>query len=155
VDPARPLVVACLAPDGADAAAAAPVVDVLDEEARSETRRQCDGRREGAQRGGHRALLPDAADPRRRSQRCHHGRGRLRSSTNIVVLLSVRGPDFWLFDEGEPDAHAVVMRYDMQGQWLGADLVEDSSEVRELADRFHAVAADAVPLNEFLVSVVG
>jgi hypothetical protein len=67
----------------------------------------------------------------------------------------VAGPDFWLFDENEPDAHAVVMLYSEQGQWLGADLVTDPREVRELAERLHAVAASAVPLNEFLVSVVG
>jgi hypothetical protein len=44
VDPAWPLVVARLAPDGADATATGPVVDVLGEKARSETRRQGDGR---------------------------------------------------------------------------------------------------------------
>jgi hypothetical protein len=73
----------------------------------------------------------------------------VRRSADLV------GPDFWLFDEGEPDAHAVVMRYNPRGQWLGADLVTDPNEVHDLADRFHVVAADAVPLNEFLVSVVG
>lgn len=65
------------------------------------------------------------------------------------------GPDFWLFDENEPDAHAVVMRYSEQGQWLGADLVTGQKEVRALAERLHAVAAGAVPLNEFLVGVIG
>lgn len=68
---------------------------------------------------------------------------------------AIAGPDFWLFDENEPDAHAVVMRYSEQGQWLGADLVTDANEVRELAERLHTVAAGSVPLNEFLVSVVG
>jgi hypothetical protein len=76
------------------------------------------------------------------------------------VLLAPRstgdvGPDFWLFDENEPGAHAVVMRYGEQGKWLGADLVTDLREVRALAERLHAVAAAAVPLNEFLVGVVG
>jgi uncharacterized protein DUF6879 len=65
------------------------------------------------------------------------------------------GPDFWLFDENEPDAHAVVMRYSENGQWLGADLVTDPDEVRGLAARLHTVAASAVPLNEVLVGVIG
>jgi hypothetical protein len=65
------------------------------------------------------------------------------------------GPDFWLFDEGEPDAHVVVMRYAENGEWLGADLVTDADEVRAYAQRLHSVAAAALPLNEFLVGVVG
>jgi hypothetical protein len=63
------------------------------------------------------------------------------------------GPDFWLFDENKPDAHGVVMRYDEHGHWLGADLVTDSREVSALTARLHAIAAIAVPLNEFLVTV--
>lgn len=65
------------------------------------------------------------------------------------------GPDFWLFDEGEPDAHAVVMSYDGQGHWLGAELVTDRSKVRALADQLHIVAANAAPLNEFLAVLDG
>lgn len=65
------------------------------------------------------------------------------------------GPDFWLFDEAGPDAHAVVMRYDAEGHWLDAGLVTDQAEVRELGEHLHAVAARAAPLNEFLAGVVG
>jgi hypothetical protein len=65
------------------------------------------------------------------------------------------GPDFWLFDEAGPDAHAAVMRYDPEGRWLGASLVSYQDEVRELGERLHAAAARAVPLNEFLAGVVG
>jgi hypothetical protein len=75
----------------------------------------------------------------------------------LLVSRSVAdvGPDFWLFDENEPDAHAVVMRYNERGQWLGAELVTDPNEVRGLAGQLHAVEAGAVPLNEFLVGVLG
>jgi hypothetical protein len=65
------------------------------------------------------------------------------------------GPDFWLFDEAGPDAHAVVMRYDAEGHWLGANLVTGREEVRELGERLQAVAARAAPLNEFLTGVDG
>jgi hypothetical protein len=65
------------------------------------------------------------------------------------------GPDFWLFDEADPDAHAVAMRYDPEGRWLGATLVTGRDEVRELSERLQAVVARAVPLNEFLAGVGG
>jgi hypothetical protein len=65
------------------------------------------------------------------------------------------GPDFWLFDEADPDAHAVAMCYDAEGHWLGATLVTDRDEVRELGERLQAVVARAVPLNEFLAGVGG
>jgi hypothetical protein len=65
------------------------------------------------------------------------------------------GPDFWLFDESEPDAHAVVMRYDAQGHWLGASVVTDLDEAHRLGDRLRAVTASAVPLNDFLAVARG
>lgn len=60
------------------------------------------------------------------------------------------GPDFWLFDAGLDEEHAVVMHYDEVGHWLGADLTTDPSVLTELAERRAAADAVSVPLNEFL-----
>ncbi len=62
------------------------------------------------------------------------------------------GPDFWLLDAGTEWASAVVMRYDDDGRWLGADLVTDPATVAELDARRTAVTEVAVPLNEFLAA---
>lgn len=65
------------------------------------------------------------------------------------------GSDFWLLDGGTDSARAVVMRYDDDGHWLGADLVTDTAELVVLEERRQAVQAIAVPLNEFLAGTHG
>ena len=62
--------------------------------------------------------------------------------------------DFWLFDAGNPGAYALMMRYDDDGGFLGADNADD----RELAWCIQARDAAlrySVPLNEYLASAVG
>lgn len=59
--------------------------------------------------------------------------------------------DFWVFDAYTSARRAVLMRYDKQGHWLGADLVDDTATVTDLAAQLDAVATAAVSLNEFLV----
>jgi hypothetical protein len=39
--------------------------------------------------------------------------------------LGDAGEDFWLFDAGAPDARGVLMHYDEDHNWVGADLVTD------------------------------
>jgi uncharacterized protein DUF6879 len=56
--------------------------------------------------------------------------------------------DFWLFD----DSTLVLMRYDEQGCWLGADLA-DPAVLPEYRRRRDQALALAVPLNEYLSEV--
>jgi hypothetical protein len=72
--------VAGLTPERAEPTTPGAVVDVLGHEPGGKTRRQRDGRGERAQQLGLQARQ-DEFDLRRRSQRRHHGRWRLRSST--------------------------------------------------------------------------
>jgi len=69
--------------------------------------------------------------------------------------LSDDGPDFWLFDAGLPTEHAVLMHYDADGRWLGADPVVEASELATLRNRQAAADAVSVPFNEFLAQVRG
>jgi hypothetical protein len=64
------------------------------------------------------------------------------------------GEDFWLFDAGTPHAFAVVMHYDDDGHWLGADKVTDSERLAELDDIRRRVNEHAVPLNVYLAEVM-
>jgi hypothetical protein len=59
------------------------------------------------------------------------------------------GPDFWLFDGGTPNALGVVMRYDGEGRWLGAEKVTDPARLAALDDARGVVEAAAVPLNVY------
>jgi hypothetical protein len=78
-----------LTSERAAAAPATAVVDVLGQEARRKAGGERDGRRERARWRGHRALRRlNEADPKRRSQRRHHGPGRLRSRTSIKTSTS-------------------------------------------------------------------
>jgi len=63
------------------------------------------------------------------------------------------GPDFWLFDANTPGAHAVIMRYDDVGHWLGAEYVDDAETLAGLRRVQAAVDAEGVPLNEFLAQL--
>lgn len=65
------------------------------------------------------------------------------------------GPDFWLFDAGTPAARAVLMRYDEQGHWLGADFVDDPAAVEDCHHRLADAEARGVDLNEFLAVAGG
>lgn len=60
------------------------------------------------------------------------------------------GPDFWLFDAGTPEACAVLMRYTVDGQIEGFELVTDPAHLERLQTIQHAAETHAVPLNEFL-----
>lgn len=63
--------------------------------------------------------------------------------------------DFWLFDAGTENAHAVLMNYDEAGRWLGPELASDPAAASVLRGRVDSVTARAVSLNEFLASVHG
>lgn len=60
------------------------------------------------------------------------------------------GPDFWLFDTDRPGVFAIVMRYDDEGHWTGADLTTDPSALDEMHARVQRVAGHARPLNVYL-----
>jgi hypothetical protein len=60
------------------------------------------------------------------------------------------GPDFWLFDGGTDDAYAAVMRYDVDGKWLGVNLVTDTESVADMHAHVRAVAEFADSLNTYL-----
>lgn len=59
------------------------------------------------------------------------------------------GPDFWLFD----GRMVVLMHYDGDGRVDHRELRNDRALVDHCRNRLEAVAALAVPLNEFLVTV--
>ena len=65
--------------------------------------------------------------------------------------VSDDGPDFWLFDG--VDGYAVVMRYDADGRWVGAERTEDPSVLRALAHRVSVVEKHTMTLNESLATV--
>lgn len=60
--------------------------------------------------------------------------------------------DFWLFDAGTSDAYAVLMSYDQDGRWLGADLTADTAVLADLVARRDVASRHAVPLNVYLSS---
>lgn len=67
--------------------------------------------------------------------------------------VDIAGRDFWLFDAGTPHGFAVLMAYDEEGRWLGADRVDDPDVVADLAVELDAAAKYAMPLNVFLAAV--
>jgi hypothetical protein len=67
--------------------------------------------------------------------------------------LADMGPDFWLFDEGRPGEFAILMSYDDQGHWLGAEHTSDPARL-EKCRQAKALALDySVPLNAYLASI--
>jgi hypothetical protein len=58
------------------------------------------------------------------------------------------GPDFWLFDAGESDAFAIVMRYDAAGSVLG---YERTTDVGWCSEQYAAAMAGSISLAEYLV----
>lgn len=72
-----------------------------------------------------------------------------------IVVASRRdvadtGPDFWLFDTGTPGVFAIVMRYDDEGHWIGAELTTDPAALDEMHGRAVRAAERAQPLNVYL-----
>jgi hypothetical protein len=62
--------------------------------------------------------------------------------------LGSLGPDFWLFDADEPDAFAIIMRYDAAGSVLGYERTTDVGWCRDQRD---AAVAASISLAEYLV----
>lgn len=61
------------------------------------------------------------------------------------------GPDFWLLDQGAPDARAVVMHYAPDGRLEERELIDgDEIERRQLWRSRKLALKHAVPLNTFL-----
>jgi len=58
--------------------------------------------------------------------------------------------DFWLFDEGTEQAHAVLMHYSKSGKVLDREPISAPTAVEELAQLKRQVQAAAVPLNHYL-----
>ena len=63
------------------------------------------------------------------------------------------GPDFWLFDDETPSEFAIMMSYDEDGHWLGAERTSDPDTLMQ-CKQIKALALDhAVPLNAYLASI--
>lgn len=67
--------------------------------------------------------------------------------------VSDDGPDFWLFDGVE--GYALVMHYDTDGRWLGAERTDEPARLRGLAGRVERVEKHAMTLNEYLAEAGG
>jgi hypothetical protein len=65
------------------------------------------------------------------------------------------GPDFWLFDEHTDHPLAVLMHYHPDGRLDRRQLVDQPSQIAELAARMRRIDAGAVSLNEFLAASGG
>jgi len=78
--------------------------------------------------------------------------------TRIVDLddhpeLATLHEDFWLLDGDEPDALAVLMRYDPDGRFLGAWRTDDPPVVEACRQQRDVVMAASVPFEEFVAGV--
>lgn len=65
----------------------------------------------------------------------------------------VEGRDFWLFDATDQDGFAVLMHYDSEGHWEGAEVVTDRGVIIGMMAELDLAARAAVPLNDFLATV--
>ena len=65
---------------------------------------------------------------------------------NTHPELNDLGPDFWLFDAGEPDQFAIIMRY-QAGSVLG---YERTTDVDWCRNQWDAVLAASISLAEYL-----
>jgi hypothetical protein len=63
------------------------------------------------------------------------------------------GPDFWLFDEDTPDAYVIVMNYDLDGHWLGAEHTTDPVALDRCRQLKALAVTAAVPLNVYLARI--
>lgn len=71
----------------------------------------------------------------------------------LARRVDARGPDAWLFDEGTPEAFALLMQYAPDGRWLGFEHTNAPDRVADVAARIREAAEHAVSLNEFLMQV--
>ena len=101
-------------------------------------------------RGGHAVMAYDISGARARQfAQAHAAR-----ATDILADLAAHaelgrlGPDFWLFDAGESDAFAIVMRYDAAGSVLG---YERTTDVGWCSEQYAAAMAGSISLAEYLV----
>ncbi len=60
--------------------------------------------------------------------------------------------DVWLFDAGTPGAYAVLMDYDQDGRYLGAELTTDAAALAALSDICAVAWETSVSLNAFLTT---
>ncbi len=65
----------------------------------------------------------------------------------------VTGRDFWLFDADTPDGFAVLMHYDHEGHWEGAEGVAEPAVIAGLVAELDGAARAAMPLNAFLAAI--
>lgn len=61
--------------------------------------------------------------------------------------------DFWVFDANTPQAMAIEMHYDADGRVLGADRVDDRTQVARLTAAAEQVWSAGAPLNDFLAAL--
>jgi hypothetical protein len=67
--------------------------------------------------------------------------------------LASAGPDFWLFDEETPGEFAILMDYDEDGRWLGAERTSDPGTLARCRQVKALALAHAVPLNACLARI--
>lgn len=63
--------------------------------------------------------------------------------------LAVTGPDCWVFDRGADSERVVVLYYDTDGRYQGAELA-DPARAAECLSELDWAAMHAIPLNEYL-----
>jgi hypothetical protein len=63
------------------------------------------------------------------------------------------GTDFWLFDEGLPGEFAIIMSYDDDGHWLGAERTNATAVLGQCKKAKMLAMQYAVPLNAYLASI--
>lgn len=66
--------------------------------------------------------------------------------------LADLGPDFWLFDGGSPEAFAILMSYDADGHWLGAEYTTDPETLEKCRQARALALRHSVPLNVYLAN---
>jgi hypothetical protein len=67
--------------------------------------------------------------------------------------LAAAGPDFWLFDGDTADAYAILMSYDDEGHWLGAEYTTDRTALEKCRQTQALALRHSVPLNVYLASI--
>lgn len=76
---------------------------------------------------------------------------------NIRILrrpTADMGPDFWMFDAPTEHGSAVVMNYDDEGHWLGAERVDEGPNLNKLRAVAFGADKNSRPLNEFLAEMM-
>ena len=75
----------------------------------------------------------------------------LRRARAVLPSGSLRR-DFWLMDEGTPDAFALLMDYSHDGRFLGAEVSTDPVVLLTCRDERDRALSQSLPLNEYLAS---